>query len=1168
MDDENIKKVRFAPVQDHWTVDDVAHSKLNLPDKWLLLPAFVKTKGLVKQHLDSYNFFVKTEIKQIVRAQSNRFIKSDIDPRFYIEFLDINIGPPRLEEARVKTKLTPMLCRKRDITYSSPILVDVEVYREDKSIRRQNVEIGRMPVMLKSCVCVLSGKSPEEMVALEECPYDPGGYFVVKGTERVVLMQEQLSKNRIIVEEDFKKMTCAVVTSASAESKTRTLVVVKQSKLYLRHNTFGDDVPLVVALKAMGMETDQEFFQLVGDHNVHFQSLSLSVQECRNDGVLTQNNALLFLGKKIKARMARFNDRPGSQEKIKSDAAMKQDAISALNRLVLSHIECPEYDLRAKIRYLCMMANRALNADKDKKKLDDRDYYGNKRLELAGQLISILFEDLFKRFASATKKQADAALTSYMTSKSSSSRSKDSLQYPDCFRNIPVDIITRGLQSSLSTGNWNIKRFAMERSGVSQVLNRLSYIATLGMMTRINSQFEKGRKVSGPRALQPSQWGMLCPCDTPEGEACGLVKNLSLLTHVTTDMNIVGLKRVAYSLGVEDADLISGEEIGDPGTFSVFMNGNLLGVHRRPQYFMSNIRNLRRYGKIGEFVSIYTNEGHKAIYIASDGGRLCRPLIIVEDGKPHLTEAHMLQMRRGELTFGDFLRNGILEWIDVNEENNLFIAIREVNIDSQTTHLEIEPLAIMGVVAGLVPYPHHNQSPRNTYQCAMGKQAMGAIALNQFHRADTLLYALVYPQRPLCKTRTIEFVNFENLPAGQNASVAVMSFSGYDIEDAIVMNRASIDRGFGRCFVFKRTVVDMKRYHNGSCDRNFPPPIAQGRSGDASIRGSGVSRRFQVLEEDGVCRVGDQIAEDQIYVHRFMPNNTKDNIEPSKMTSANYSAKPVKYKLPVPSYVDRVIVTDNPENTRIYKIMLRQTRRPEYGDKFSSRHGQKGVVGLIIEQENMPFSESGWCPDLIMNPHGFPSRMTVGKMIELIAGKSALLDGNFKYGTAFGGTPVKDIGEILISKGFHYSGKEVLTSGITGELLQTYVFIGPLYYQKLKHMVQDKMHARGRGPRETLTRQPTEGRAKEGGLRLGEMERDCLVAYGASNLLLERLMLSSDVFEACVCGGCGFLGYNGFCSFCQTSQDVCTIKLPYACKLMFQELQAMNVSPRIRLKER
>ncbi|OXB72612.1 UNVERIFIED_CONTAM: hypothetical protein H355_007858 [Colinus virginianus] len=425
-----------------------------------------------------------------------------------------------------------------------------------------------------------------------------------------------------------------------------------------------------------------------------------------------------------------------------------------------------------------------------------------------------------------------------------------------------------------------------------------------------------------------------------------------------------------------------------------------------------------------------------------------------------------------------------------------------------------------------------------------------------------------------------------------------MSYSGYDIEDAIILNRASVDRGFGRCFALRRHTVEMKKHVSGAVDRTFPPPSAAtiggaaaapaGASGSGGGQQQGGGRRgggsagtaaaasaaarrfyFSALEDDGVVRVGALVQEDQVYVHRFAPVSTSPYLPTTSTASSICSYAPAfaRYKTVVPSYVERVICTENGEGCTTYKVIFRQTRLPELGDKFSSRHGQKGVVGLIAAPEDMPFSETGWCPDLIMNPHGFPSRMTVGKMLELIAGKAGLLLGECMYSTAFGGVGLDTIAEALTSYGFHYSGKEYLTSGTTGEALQTYVFAGPIYYQKLKHMVQDKIHARGRGPRQLLTRQPTEGRAKEGGLRLGEMERDCLVAYGSSALLIERLMLSSDVFDACVCASCGLLGYDGWCSYCRSSENTHTLRMPYACKLLFQELMSMNVCPRLKLKQ-
>ncbi|CAM9568249.1 unnamed protein product, partial [Phaeothamnion confervicola] len=338
-----------------------------------------------------------------------------------------------------------------------------------------------------------------------------------------------------------------------------------------------------------------------------------------------------------------------------------------------------------------------------------------------------------------------------------------------------------------------------------QVLSRLSYISALGMMTRVDSQFQKERKVSGPRALQPSQWGMLCPADTPEGESCGLVKNLALLAHVTNDEDAEPIARLCFDLGVEDVNQLSGAEINAPGSYLVFLNGSIIGAHRRPEDFVSRLRYLRRRGMVGEFVSVYLHSVQRAVYIASDGGRVCRPLLVAEKGRMRLTQHHMALLASGVRTLRELLAAGVLEYVDVNEENNCFIALSgecdtELSERIPHTHVEIDPLTLLGVVAGLVPYPHHNQSPRNTYQCAMGKQqAMGTTGMNQYERIDSLLYTLVYPQKPLVKTRTLDLIHFDKVPGGQNACVAVMSYSGYDIEDAVVLNKASLDRGFARC---------------------------------------------------------------------------------------------------------------------------------------------------------------------------------------------------------------------------------------------------------------------------------------------------------------------------------------------------------------------------------
>lgn len=1108
-----------------------------LEEKWKLLPAFLQVKGLVKQHIDSFNYFVNVEIKKIMKA--NEKVTSESDPLFYLKYINIYVGSPEIEEGLQMNKPTnPHECRLRDLTYSAPITVDIEYTRGQQRVVRNSVPIGRMPIMLRSSKCVLTGKSPAELAKLNECPYDPGGYFIVNGAEKVILLQEQLSKNRMIVEEDRKGGITCQVTSSTHERKSRTNITVKKGNYYLKHNSFSDDIPIAIVFKAMGIESDQEIVQMIGTDEHVLSSFASSLEECHQAQVYSQMQALRYMGGKVRQRKM-FG---GGTKK-----TAVEEARDLLATTILAHVPVEQFNFKLKALYMALMIRRVIQAQQNNKLIDDRDYYGNKRVELAGSLLALLFEDVFKRLNADIKAIADKNIP------------KIKAAIFDVFRYIRQDLITNGLVIAISTGNWTVKRFKMERIGVTQVLSRLSYISCLGMMTRINSQFEKTRKVSGPRSLQPSQWGMLCPSDTPEGESCGLVKNLALMTHITTDLEEGPICKLAFNLGVEDIHLLNGEELSNPNVYMVFVNGNILGVVREHKRLVRTFRTLRRAGYINEFVSIFPNHTHHCIYIASDGGRMCRPYIIVKDGKPKVLQKHLDELNRGLRLFEDFLREGLVEYLDVNEENDSNIALYESDIKENTTHLEIEPFTLLGVCAGLIPYPHHNQSPRNTYQCAMGKQAMGTIALNQRNRIDTLLYLLAYPQKPMVKSRTIEIINFENLPAGQNATVAVMSYSGYDIEDALIMNKASIDRGFGRCLVYRNQKCLIRRYSNATHDR-IMGPIVDATTGKPIWK-------HEVLDADGISAPGERVDNRQVLINRSMPAVTSNPIQatPNLVQQPEFREVPLTYKGLEPSCVEKVMISTNSDESYLIKLLLRQTRRPEIGDKFSSRHGQKGVIGLIVQQEDMPFNDSGICPDMIMNPHGFPSRMTVGKLIELLAGKAGVLEGKFHYGTAFGGSKVEDVSEELIKNGFNYLGKDCLTSGITGEPLTAYIYFGPVYYQKLKHMVLDKVHARARGPRAVLTRQPTEGRSRDGGLRLGEMERDCLIGHGASMLLLERLMLSSDAFDVDVCNNCGLLGYSGWCHYCRSSRHIASIRIPYACKLLFQELQSMNVIPRLKL---
>ncbi|KAN0110233.1 DNA-directed rna polymerase-like protein III subunit [Hyaloscypha variabilis] len=1117
-------------------------------DKWNLLPAFLKVKGLVKQHIDSFNFFVEHEIKEIVKA--NKRVGSDVDGNFYLEYTDVRVGSPeRLEydDRRPQNEITPNECRLRDMTYAAAIRVDIKYIRGKEIISRKNIAIGRLPIMLRSSKCRLAGKNDREMAHMNECALDPGGYFIVNGTEKVILVQEQLSKNRVIVETDTKKgIVSASVTSSTHERKSKSYVLMKKERIYLQHNILQEPVPIVIALKALGIQSDHEMLLLVaGTDSTYQDEFSVNFEESTKLGVFSQHQALEYIGARVK--MGARNKTQGAPQRRNHIG----DALEALANIIITHVPVNGLDFRPKALYICFMVRRVLMAMHDPKLVDDRDYVGNKRLELAGQLLSLLFEDLFKKFNADLKMNIDKVLK----------KPNRTMQF-DAFNHIQShgNYITLGMSRAISTGNWNVKRFKMDRAGVTHVLSRLSYISALGMMTRISSQFEKTRKVSGPRALQPSQFGMLCPSDTPEGEACGLVKNLALMTHITTNDDEEPVKKLVFVLGAEDIVSMSGKEIYEEGAYVVFVNGTPLALTRQPKVFLNSFRKFRRMGRVSEFVSIYINHHTNAVHIATDEGRICRPLIVVENQKSKVTKRSLESLRKGTMEFDDFLYRGLVEYVDVNEENDSNIALYENEINETTTHLEIEPFTILGAVAGLIPYPHHNQSPRNTYQCAMGKQAIGAIAYNQFNRIDTLLYLMVYPQQPMVKTRTIELIHYDKLPAGQNATVAVMSYSGYDIEDALVLNKASCDRGFGRCQVLRKHSTQLRKYPNRSQDR-----LADRQMDDKNP--SMPIAKHAILGPDGLAMVGEKVISGQVFLNKEMPLNTTSTGIGSDYGTNEHKPAPMAYRTPDHAYIDKVMVSQAESEAMLIKVQTRQTRRPELGDKFSSRHGQKGVVGIIVNQEDMPFADSGVTPDIIMNPHGFPSRMTVGKMLELLSGKAGVLNGTLEYGTAFGGSNVDDMGDILIKHGFSYSGKDFVTSGITGESLPAYIFFGPIYYQKLKHMVQDKMHSRARGPRAILTRQPTEGRSREGGLRLGEMERDCLIAYGASQLLLERLMLSSDAHEVDICEVCGLMGYQGWCQTCKSTRGVTRMTMPYAAKLLVQELLSMNVLVRLKLED-
>ena len=1165
---------------------------------------------LVRHQIESYNNFVNLQMQKTIEMFNPIVIKSDSDYNpdtkthnliVEISLKNLRFQHPQIYENNGAMKtMFPQEARLRNFTYASNSLVDLHI---DYIVRDENDEVTtikkeipkiklcNLPVMLKSSICVLTQYKNISPEVSGECEMDCGGYFIIKGSEKTILCQERAAENRIYVfnGKNTPKWEWIAECKSVPDSKC---ISPKQIEMRVssKTNIYGHgiyvtiprlkqkrQIELFVLFRALGIISDKEICEyiLLNTESIKnkliLEYLEASIEDAKD--YVNQSDAMERL-----MSIVAYN--PYQMDKNVPVISKLEYTTDIFKNDLFPHCKT----MKQKKFLLGFMANRLIRTALGWNPPDDRDSYLNKRIELNGSLLNNLFRNHYIRFVKDIEKQVIREIN--IGSWRSSENFENIVNMTNVYKIIKPNTIENGINRALSTGDFSVKQSnSSSKVGVAQVLNRLTYLGTLSHIRRVNTPLEKTGELIAPRKLHNSTWGFLCPVETPEGQSIGIVKNISFMTHLTIPTNSENLYALVkpHILSVEDAK--NPNELFNE--VKVFINGSWVGISKNPIEFYKLLKEKKQCGVINIYTSIVLDYKKMELKICNDGGRMTRPVLKVKNNKAVITSEIIEKLKKNEIQWSELLTNcklneSVIEYIDPEEQNHLMIAMKfkgrymekidskrkdEMLVKTKYDYCEIHPCTLFGVLGSCVPFPDCNQAPRNTYQCAMAKQAIGVSATNYSNRMDKTLYSLNYPTRPLVDTRIMDFLHLNKIPSGCQIHVAIMSYTGYNQEDSVLINQAAIDRGLFSATIFHTEKDEDKNIIRDEIIRCKPDPV----------KTKGIKHgNYNKLNNHGFIPENTLVENRDIIIAKIAPIKENRN-DPTKIIK--YEDQSKNFRTTEETYIDKNYTGRNGEGCNFAKTRVRIYRKPVIGDKFSSRHGQKGTVGNILPECDMPFTKDGIRPDLILNPHAIPSRMTIAHLKETMLGKVLVELGMFGDGTSFGDLDVYTIANELQKCGYESYGNEVMYDGATGKQLESSIFIGPVFYQRLKHMVNDKEHSRSIGPVVNLTRQPAEGRSRDGGFRIGEMERDVMIAHGMSKFCRERMFNAADKYSVHICKRCGMVAtYNNGdkgvmrtkqgmtvhkCNTCDNVTDFSYVEIPYAYKLMSQELQAINIVPRI-----